>query len=92
MILDAAKIHEESWKEGIKPGEGFTPGEYTIDLDDSVKTAVKNHGLDEELWYLISLAFHWWNDLIAWAEQVAAGKPVEDLLIDLDDGKEEVKG
>lgn len=72
-ILDAQKMREESYY-----------GEYKRDMEECLIEACKKQGLSLNLWALLNLAMHWWNDIQLWAEDVLAGRNVLDQMKILD--------
>jgi len=77
-ILDAQKMWEESYvveDKGLRDIEGDSFGEYKLRIEECL-IATKQQGLSENLWCLLSLAMHWWNDIQLWAEDVLAGKNI----------------
>ena len=71
-ILDAQKIREGSY---FTP-DGETIGEFTKDIEECLITTCKQQGLSGNLWALLNLAMHWWNDIQLWAEDVLADKNI----------------
>jgi len=69
-ILDAQKMRDESYDY-----HSGTEG-YALDIEECLQVVCANHGLSENLWYLLDLAMHWWNDIQLWAEDVLAGKNI----------------
>lgn len=63
-IMAAIKEHEASYDSNTWL--------YTKDLDECFITACKD--LPTELWYVLSLANHWSNDLQGWCEDILADK------------------
>ena len=63
-ILDAQKMHEESYIKETK--------QYRLAIEHCVEATCRNHGLSSNLWELLSLAIHWWNDAQLWAEEILA--------------------
>lgn len=80
-IIDAQKMREESYK----IPEGCMFGEYKLDIETCLKTAGEKNGLSSNMWYLLSLAMHWWNDIQLWAENIIAGKNIENEVLTPDD-------
>ena len=83
-VVDAQKMHEESYVNPA-PTEGFSVGEYSLDIETCLKTAGEKNGLSSNMWYLLSLACHWMNDIQLWAEDIIAGRNIEDEM-DLPEG------
>jgi hypothetical protein len=71
-VLMAADLHEGSWV-ASKRTKVTGMGKYKISLDEAVEQAIAKAGLGHEYSYMLVLAFHWWNDLIAWATAVLDG-------------------
>ncbi len=74
-ILDAQKMREESYQPAID-SEGNDFGEYQKDMETCLIEACKQRGLSPNLWALLNLAIHWYNDIQLWAEDVMAGRDV----------------
>jgi len=68
-ILDAQKMYEDSYKVA---GSSF--GSYKLELEECLIVTCKQQGLSDNLWALLNLAMHWWNDIQLWAESVLADK------------------
>ncbi len=71
-ILDAQKMREESY---------FTPngeeiGTYKKDIEECLIETCKQQGLSPNLWALLDLANHWYNDIQQWAEAILADKNI----------------
>jgi len=79
-ILDAQKMHEESYKRG----NGKKIGRYTLDMTECLIATCKKHKLSENLWVVLDLAMHWFNDIQLWAEDVLAGRNILDQMITSD--------
>lgn len=81
-ILDAQKMREASYQpdwidgqiEGVKINTGF--GEYKLTIEECLIATCKQRGLSPNLWALLNLGMHWWNDIQLWAEDVFAGKNI----------------
>ena len=56
-------------------------GSYKLTTDEATQQAVADAGLEQVLWYPISLAFHWYNDLADWADHVVAGMTNTDEML-----------
>ena len=74
-ILDAQKMREESH---IRK-ENFLDSHYTRDIESCLIEACKKNGLSPNLWALLNLAMHRWNDIQLWAEDILAGRDVGKL-------------
>lgn len=70
-ILDAQKMREESYTCRDGP-----QGEYKKDIELCLIEAGKKNKLSSNLWSLLNLAMHWWNDIQSWAEDILAGKDI----------------
>ena len=76
-IMLAQKLHEESYEipagqdDGDFEGLGF--GGHTRSQEDCWIEACKTKELPDDLWYVLHLANHWYNDLQGWAECILAG-------------------
>lgn len=84
-------MREESWD--IDGNDGY--GEYRLSYEESFIVACSIAGFEKDFWYVLSLANHWFNDLRAWAEQVAGGGPFDELLVtpgDVEAEAREVRG
>jgi hypothetical protein len=44
---------------------------YKINLEQSVEQAVKEFKIDPRFSNYIYLSFHWWNDILDWADSVS---------------------
>lgn len=65
-ILDAQKIHKESYKPGkMLYGLPVEIGKYSKSKEECFIAACKNNDLSPNLWYLLELANHWHNDIQA---------------------------
>ena len=64
-ILDAHKMHEESYDETAELGE-----EYKSPYDFCFQLACEKLKLSPNLWEILILANHWYNDLAVWAEGI----------------------
>ena len=73
-ILDAQKMHEESYY--ISVGDGSGIGDYTKDFEECFQVACKVNCLSPNMWSLLCLANHWYNDIQLWAEDVLADKNI----------------
>ena len=72
-IEQAHKMHEASWVV-TRPDTKFGPvGEYTLDDETCFMVTCERLRLPPHLWYVLSLANHWSNDLAAWSESVLVG-------------------
>ena len=67
-IMDAQKMQQES----------FDGEEYTKDITACLLETCTKHGLSPNMWALLNLAMHWWNDIQCWANDVMAGKNILD--------------
>ncbi len=74
-IFDAQKMKEDSYNKKTH--------EYKHDIEFCLKTTCKNNGVSTNLWALLSLAMHWWNDIQLWAEDILAGRNSEYTLWEL---------
>lgn len=72
-IMDAQKMHEESY---CKDSERCT-----MSRENCLIETCKEQGLSLNMWALLSLAMHWWNDIQQWAEDVLADKNIIDEVI-----------
>ena len=88
-ILDAQKMREESYE--VKPGmENMgalteSIGEYKLEIEECLIKTCEEQGLSENLWALLNLAMHWWNDIQLWAEDILADRNVLDQMRTLDE-------
>ena len=80
-ILDAQKMHEESYSDVPECG-------YTRDWGTCFIDAAEKNKLSPNLWYLLNLANHWHNDTQQWAEDMLAGKQIIDQVIKPEDIEE----
>lgn len=80
-LLDAQKMYEENYDEDA--------GYYKQDIESCLIITCKKHKLSPNLWALLGLAMHWWNDVQLWAEDVLAGRKVEECIINDDCDLEE---
>ena len=74
-ILDAQKTHEESYT-CMEDAYGEYKGEYKKDMESCLLEACKKNKLSSNLWALLNLAMHWYNDIQLWAEDILAGRDV----------------
>lgn len=82
-IFDAQKMREDSYVSNWEKDPGHRSaglrtnfGEYTKDIDECLITTCKQQGLSPNLWALLNLAMHWWNDMEIWAKDVLASKNI----------------
>jgi len=71
-ILDAQKMYEESYT--IEAGETY--GSHKLRLEECLIATCQQQGLSENLWALLNLGMHWWNDIQLWAEDMIANKNI----------------
>ena len=71
-IIDAQKMREESYK----AEDGTTEGVYTKDLEHCLMETCKKNNCSSNLWYMLGLAMHWWNDIQGWGEDILANKDI----------------
>ena len=69
-IMDAQKMHEESYDKKKE--------KHTKDITQCLLETCKKHGLSDNMWCLLDLAMHWWNDIQCWADDVMANKNILD--------------
>lgn len=74
-ILDAQEMRGESYQPAID-SEGNDFGEYKLEIEECLIRTCKQKGLSPNLWALLNLAMHWWNDIQLWAEDVLADKNI----------------
>jgi len=82
VIFRSAQIREASYKEPAEekdPLAIYFPGEYSKTLSESITEALKEQNLDPRLEGIFDLVMYWWNDAIAWAEEIT-GKSAEEVL------------
>ena len=72
-IMNAQAVREANYDKAS--------GEYIIGIEDCLIKACEEQGLSSNLWALLSLAMHWWNDIQLWAEDVLADRDVMDSVI-----------
>ena len=77
-ILDAQKMHEESYAITEWDNGDEIAGHYELEIEECLTATCKQQGLSENLWALLDLAMHWWNDIQLWAEDVLVGKNILD--------------
>ncbi len=70
-IMEAQKKREKSYTYLNDPY-----GEYKLTIEECLIEVGKQHNLSPNLWRLLSLTMHWWNDIQLWAEDVLAGKDI----------------
>ena len=68
-VMDAQKMREESWNK--------ITHKYDLEIEACLIAAGKENKLSPNLWMLLSLAMHWWNDIQSWAEDILAGKDIK---------------
>jgi hypothetical protein len=83
-ILDAQKMREESYI----LDSNLSDGGYTKDIEECLIETCKKHGLSENMWCLLNLAMHWWNDIQLWAEDVLNGNNILEMMRTVDAPKE----
>ncbi len=69
-IIDAQKMREASYNK--------VSGLYKLDTETCLIAAGKKNKLSPNLWCLLNLAMHWWNDIQLWTEDILAGKNIEE--------------
>jgi len=80
-ILDAQKMHEDSYVVDKFWGDGSGEiSHHELEIEECLIATCKKHGLSPNLWYLLSLAMHFWNDVQIWANDVLAGKNISDEI------------
>lgn len=81
-ILDAQKIYEGSYVDGKGDDclQRFAYGEYKRDMESCLIESCKKHELSLNLWALLNLSMHWYNDIQLWAEDVLAGRNILDQM------------
>lgn len=67
-IKEAHQLHEESWQ--------IDAGEYTKSWEECFIKACEKFKLPVNIWYILFLANHWYNDLQSWSEIILAGKNI----------------
>lgn len=75
-IIDAQKMREESYEETNHIPTCGPLGEYKLTIEECLIKVGKRRNLSPNLWYPLSLAMHWWNDLQLWAEDILAGRDI----------------
>lgn len=84
-IQEAQKMREASYDSVAR--------KYKLSDEHCLIEAGKKHELSINMWHLLSLAFHWWNDIQAWSEDVLAGKNIlKELEKDTKDHEQEITG
>ena len=73
-ILDAQKMREESYV--LENGHNHEVGAYNLSMEECLIKTCKQQGLSPNLWALLNLAMHWWNDIQLWAEDIMADKNI----------------
>lgn len=73
-ILKAQQLRNDSYN----PDHAVTSEGYERSIEDCLMEACKLAGLSKNMWALLGLAMHWWNDIQLWAEDILAGRKVED--------------
>lgn len=76
-ILDAQKTHEDCY---VRIDE--LTGGYKYTIEDCLIEACKINNLSENLWALLGLIIHWWDDAQLWAEDILAGRKVGDVTME----------
>ena len=71
-IMDAIKMHEESYCRSIEE----SIGEYKLQMEECLIISCKKHELSPNLWALLNLAMHWINDIQLWCVDILADKTV----------------
>ena len=67
-IIDAQKMRENSYSEEKQ--------EYNFLIEKCLIETCKQQNLSSNLWALLNLAMHWWNDIQLWAEDILADKNI----------------
>lgn len=73
-ILDAQKMRKESYF--VSAGSDF--GEYRPDIAECLIKTCKEQGPTQNMWCLLDLAMHWWNNIQLWAETTLMGEEISD--------------
>ncbi len=71
-IIDAQKMREDSHVASTADPHGH----YQLELEDCLIKAGERNGVSPNLWALLNLAMHWWNDIQLWAEDIIAGREI----------------
>ncbi len=78
----AHKSHEESYIKQFDSANEWVGGDYSISWELCWQRACSAHGLPDNLWYILDLANHCFNDIQGWADQVLSGKPMDSNEVD----------
>jgi len=65
-IKTAHQLYENSWNDDKE--------EYMLNWEKCWQDACKKCKLSNQIWYVLYLANHWYNDLALWATEVDAGR------------------
>jgi len=84
-LLEAKKLHEASYEDLFPLSTEC--GEYKRGMEECVQEAFEKEGLSTNLWSLLNLAMHWWNDVELWCEDILADReipkgPYDEILKD----------
>ncbi len=67
-IIDAQKMREDSYIKKTRT--------YKQDIESCLIITCKKNDVSPNLWSLLTLAMHWWNDIQLWAEDILAGRDI----------------
>lgn len=76
VVIKAQDTHEASWTKK-SDNNGMECDDYLLDKDDCLKQACDELGLPHGLWYVLSLANYWSNDLRMWADVIVACEDID---------------
>jgi hypothetical protein len=71
-ILLAQNLREASYSS--------VDGEYLRDMEECLMEACKKNNVSENMWVLLNLAMHWYNDIQLWAEDILNDRKVIDQM------------
>lgn len=69
-ILDAQKMREKNYSKET--------GTYKRDMESCLIIICKQNKLSPNLWALLNLAMHWYNDIQLWAQDILAGREIDE--------------
>ncbi len=67
-VVEAQKLREASYIAGT--------GRYKLDMEECLMKTCKKNNCSTNLWFLLNLAIHWWNDIQLWAEDILSDKDI----------------
>ena len=79
-LLEAKKLYEASYVKTSEENIDTPYGEYAKNMEECLQEACVENEVSENMWALLNLAMHWWNDVELWCEDILAGRNVEEEM------------